>query len=393
MKKIKLLFILLPVFFLTGCYNYHELNQLAITSAIGIDKTEDGYRATIQVMNTQKSGSNTNSAIDQPKFITYSYEDKNLQEAFRKIILDSSKRIYANHIQVLVIGSNLAEEGIHDMLDMFFRNSESRKQFVVVVAKDCEAEEVLNIITPLETLNSKNIRDSLTVDERYLGMGEVITYEDMIGTYLDSNKEIVLPTVEIHGSEQEGENIENIEGSDPNSRLVVGPMSVFRDDKLVGYLTEKESIALGFVRNKITDTVLSYECGDDKYAVAEIIETKTDLSVKKDPLKAEIKIIGNLNINEISCELDLEDPEVINEIEDNLEDKLKNMVSDSINSIRDEYNTDVFGFRDNLYKNFPKYYKDIKDDWYDEVFSDLEVAVEVEFEFIQKGNALKVIER
>lgn len=393
MKKIKFLLILLPIFLLTGCYNYHELNQLAITSAIGIDKTEDGYRATIQVMNTQKSGSDTNSAIDQPKFITYSYEDKTMQEAFRKIIMDSSKRIYANHIQVLVIGSELAEEGIFDILDMFFRNSESRKQFVVVIAKDCEAEEVLNIITPLETLNSKNIRDGLTVDSRYLGIGEVITYEDMIGTYLDSNKEITLPTVEIKGSEEEGEQIDNIEGSDPDARLIAGPMAVFKDDKMLGYLSEEESISLGFVRDRISNTVLSYECGDDKYAVAEIIDTKTEVGFEINPLKAKINIVGNLNINEITCDLDLENPKVIDEIEKNLEDELKTQVSNSINSIIEEYNTDVFGFRDNLYKSYPKYYKDIKDGWYDEVFSDLDIEVEVKFEFIQKGNALKVIER
>lgn len=393
MKKIKLFLFLLPIFFFTGCYNYHELNQLALTSAIGIDKTENGFKATIQVMNTQKSGSDASSLISQPKFVTYSYEDKTLQEAFRKIILDSSKRIYANHIQVLVIGSELAEDGIYEMLDMFFRNSESRKQFVVVIAKDADAEEVLNIITPLETLNSKNIRDGLTVDERYLGMGEIITYEDMIGTYLDENKEITLPTVEIKGSEKEGEQIENIEGSDPNARLISGPMAVFKNDKMLGYLSDEESIALGFVRGTISNTILSYECGKDKYAVAEIIETKTSMDMETDPLKAKINIMGNLNINEISCDLDLEDPKVVEDLEKNFEDELKEKVSNSIDSIIKKYNTDVFGFRDMLYKNYPKYYKKIKKEWYSEVFSKMDIDVEVEFEFLQKGNALKVIDR
>ena len=43
LKKIKLCF-LFSVFFLSGCYNYHELSELSITTAIGIDKSENGYK-------------------------------------------------------------------------------------------------------------------------------------------------------------------------------------------------------------------------------------------------------------------------------------------------------------------------------------------------------------
>ena len=53
LKKIKLCF-LFSVFFLSGCYNYHELSELSITTAIGIDKSENGYKLIAQVMNIQK---------------------------------------------------------------------------------------------------------------------------------------------------------------------------------------------------------------------------------------------------------------------------------------------------------------------------------------------------
>lgn len=393
MKKIKLIIMFLPLFFITGCYNYRELNELAITSAVGIDKTEDGYRATIQVMNTQKNGADSNSSTEQPKFVTYTAEGDNLQETLRSIILDSSKRIYANHIQIFVIGSELAEDGIYDILDMFFRNSESRKQFPVLIAKDCKAEEILNIVTPLETLNSKNIRDGLSVDSKYLGVGEVISFEELVGTYLDSNKEIVLPTIELKGNLDTGEDVSNIAESDPETRVVASTLAIFKDDKLLGFLDEKESIALSFIRNKINNTVLSYECSSDKYVVGEVINTKTKLEMQKDPLKAKIDIKANLNINEVTCNLDLEDPQVISEIEDNLEDELKGKIDDTLNKIIEEYNTDVFGFRDSLYKNYPKYYKEIEDDWYDFIFQDLDIDIEVNFRFVEKGNALKVIKR
>ncbi len=393
MKKIKLLIILMPLFFITGCFNYRELNELAITSAVGIDKTEDGYKITIQIINTQKNGADTNSSMEQPKFVTYTSEDKNLQESLRKVILESSRRIYADHIQILVIGSELAEDGIYDILDLFFRNSELRKQFQVVIARDCKAEDILKVVTPLETLNSKHINEGLAVDNKYLGVGEVVDFEQLVASYLDSNKEIVLPSVTLKEKNEEGDNIENTESTEPEENVIESTMALFKDDKLLGFLGEEESIALSFIRGAINNTVLSYECDNNKYVVGEIINTKTDVSMETDPLKAKIKITGNLNINEVTCDLDLEDLETVNEIESNLEDELKSHISDTIDKIRDEYNIDPFGFRDILYKTNPKYYKEIKDNWYDTVFKDLDVDIDVNFKFIEKGNALKVIKR
>ena len=392
MKKIKLLMLLLPIFLFTGCFNYRELNEIAIASAIGLDKTSDGYIVTIQVMNTKKA-SETGTSNDQLKFITFTTSGVTLQDAIRKSILDSSRRIYPNHVQTLIIGEDLAKNGISDVLDMFFRGVEFRKQTSVLIAKNSTAEEVLNVVTPLESLNSKNIRDGLSVDSKYLGIGDNISFEDLVGTFLDSNKEIILPSVSINGTKSEGEKIENIETADPSVRLIESSLAVFKDDHLVGFLDNKQSIDLNFVRNKINNTILTYECGDNKYLSSEIMSNKTSIEFSESPLKAHIKINGILNINEITCDIDLEEPVVIDEIEADLEEELKNDVYNTIKYIIEEYNSDVFGFRDFLYKNKTKYYKEIKDDWYDSIFPNMDIDVDVNFNLTGKGNALEVIRR
>lgn len=392
MKKIKLLMLLLPIFLFTGCFNYRELNEIAIASALGLDKTNDGYIITIQVMNTKKA-SETGTSNDQPKFITFTTSGVTLQDAIRKSILDSSRRIYLNHVQTLIIGEDLAKSGISDVLDMFFRSVEFRKQTSVLIAKDSTAEDVLNIVTPLESLNSKNIKDGLSVDSKYLGIGDNVSFEDLVGTFIDSNKEIVLPSVSITGTKSEGEKIENIETADPSVRLIEGSLAIFKDDHLVGFLDNKQSIKLNFVRNKINNTILTYECGDNKYLSSEIMSNKTSVEFLESPLKAQIKINGILNINEITCDIDLEDSVVIDEIEADLEEELKNDVYNTIKYIIEEYNSDVFGFRDFLYKNKTKYYKEIKDDWYDSIFPNMDIDVDVNFNLTGKGNALEVIRR
>lgn len=392
MKKIKFLMFLLPIFLFTGCFNYRELNEIAIVSALGLDKTSDGYIVTIQVMNTKKA-SETGTSNDQPKFITFTTTGVTLQDAIRKSILDSSRRIYPNHVQTLIIGEDLAKSGISDVLDMFFRGVEFRKQTSVLIAKDSTAEDVLNIVTPLESLNSKNIEDGLSVDSKYLGIGDNVSFEDLVGTFIDSNKEIILPSVSIVGKKNEGEKIDNIETSDPSVRLLESSLAVFKGDHLIGFLDNKQSIDLNFVRNKINNTILTYECGDNKYLSSEIMSNKTSVEFLESPLKAQIKINGILNINEITCDIDLEDPVVIDEIEEDLEEELKNDVYNTIKYIIEEYNSDVFGFRDFLYKNKTKYYKEIKDDWYDSIFPNMDIDVDVNLRLTGKGNALKVITR
>ncbi len=392
MKKIKIFMLLLPIFLFTGCFNYRELNEIAIASALGLDKTSDGYIVTIQVMNTKKA-SETGTSNDQPKFITFTTTGVTLQDAIRKSILDSSRRIYPNHVQTLIIGEDLAKSGISDVLDMFFRSVEFRKQTSVLIAKDSTAEEILNIVTPLESLNSKNIKDGLSVDSRYLGIGDNVSFEDLVGIFIDSNKEIVLPSVSITGTKSEGEKIENIETADPSVRLIESSLAIFKDDHLVGFLDNKQSIDLNFVRNKINNTILTYECGDSKYLSSEIMSNKTSVEFLESPLKAQIKINGILNINEITCDMDLEDPEVISEIGADLEEELKNDTYDTIKYIIEKYNSDVFGFRDFLYKNKTKYYKEIKDDWYDSIFPNMDIDIDVNLKLTGKGNALKVITR
>ena len=51
MKKI--LIIILTLLLCTGCYDYKEINDLAIISAIGVDYENDEYVITLEILNDQ----------------------------------------------------------------------------------------------------------------------------------------------------------------------------------------------------------------------------------------------------------------------------------------------------------------------------------------------------
>ena len=66
MKYLKLFLTIVLIIPLTGCYNYRELNDLGITTAIGITKENNEYKLIIEVLKTDiqfKSEKNIDVAI------------------------------------------------------------------------------------------------------------------------------------------------------------------------------------------------------------------------------------------------------------------------------------------------------------------------------------------
>lgn len=386
MKKI--LITLSFIFICCGCYNYKELNDLAITSAIGIDKSDNGYKVTAQVVNTQKEGTDNNSSSD-PKIIIYEHTSKTVQEAVRYMVLESPKRLYPNHMQVIIISEDVAKDGILGSLDLFFRDSELQKNFYVLIAKDVSANQILKTLTPADSIVSSNIKKSLESDSSYLGITELVTYDELINTYLNPNKEISLPSVTLKGKKKGSDKIDNIEQSDSSTKVVLSQMAVFKDDKMIGYLDDKQSIALSFIKGKINNTIIKYKCNGG-YVVVETTNSKSSINVDNKG-NFRIKISGDAAINEVSCDINLENDNSISKINKQVNKEIKKNVNNTIKYVKNNYNSDIFNFLDILYKNQYSLYKKISNDWYKDKFKDSKIDIDVDIKVVEKGNTLRVI--
>lgn len=393
MKKIKWLLPFFLVFLVTGCYNYRELNQLALTSAIGIDKVEEGYQVTVQVLNTQKQGSDSNSSGDQPKFVIYQTKAETIQKALREVILESPRRLYVNHIDMLLISEEVAKDGIQEILDFFARNTEFRKQFLVVISQEKKTEDILEVLTPLEVLNAKNIKDSILADTKYFGMSMNVTYEELLNTYLNQRTDIVLPSVKIIGKGKKGDKQENIKSSIPDTSVELAPLAVFQEDKLLGYLNIEQSRSLNYVRGNIQNSILTYKCGENQLFSTEVISSKIKTKVDSKTPKIMISVTGSGNIKEINCDVDLTKSKTITQLQQTINQKMEQDILKDINEIIDTYHTDVFGFEELLYKNSPKQYQKLKKKYGEKLLEEIEVEVKVQIKLLTKGNIIRVIER
>lgn len=382
MRKILLVVIILIT--LTGCYNYRELNDLAIVSAISVSKVDEEYNVIVQVVKPKKEQDTSN--INQPNFITFKSKGETLQEAFRLIVKESPKKIYGAQMQVLLLDESVAKDDLSDILDFFAREPEVRNEFYVLVSKN---DNVLEVLTPLDNISSQNIMESLEANNKYLGYANLVTFNDLLAYYQNERIQIALPSIYLTGNIDEGDKDENIDDSMVDTSVVLGPLAIFKGNKLIGYLSEEESLAYNIVMDNITNALITNKYDDDKYIVSELIKSKTDLEVDSKNNKINITVKGNAAIKEVNYNnINLKDENNVKKIEDDLNKKIEKLVKNSIKNITKKYNSDIFGFENLFYKEDYKYYKQIKDKWSDKIFQNLEIKVDSKFEIVEQGNVL-----
>lgn len=379
----KLLLIIPLLFLLTGCYNYRELNDLAIVTAASISKSDSEYKLTVQVVNPKKEQDTSSS--NEPDFITYESKGKSIEEAFRLIVKESPKKMYGTQMQILILDESIAKDNLEDILDYLARDPEIRNEFYVLIGKD---EDILEILTPLDNISSQNIMDSLEANNKYLGYSNLVTFNDLLSNFQNNKIEIALPSIELLGDKNEGDEEDTLESTKSEASIVLSNIGVFKNNKLVGYLTEEESLAYNIIMDNITNTIITTNYSNNKYIVNEIIESSTKTEAKPEDNKINIKIEGKAAISEVNYDIDLTKEKNVKKIEKDLNNKIEKFIKKSIKDINDKYDSDIYGFKDLYYKTDAKYYKTIKDKWDSEIFNNIKINVTSKIEIVEQGNLL-----
>lgn len=158
--KIKIFLLCFICLLFTGCYNYNELNTLAIATGMSINYKEDHYEVSLLIANSKQA--QVSSKEGESHSIVYKGKGKTISEALREIDVISPKKIYIGHLSFIVISKSLAENGLLDSLDYLLRDPESIKRFYLIMAKNVEAEEILEIVSPLESFPAQSISTAIS---------------------------------------------------------------------------------------------------------------------------------------------------------------------------------------------------------------------------------------
>lgn len=388
LKRLLFILIILSTIFLTGCWSSHEVNTLAITVCIGIDKTENGYLVTEQVLNPRAIASK--KATAESPVVIYTAEGNDLAEIVRRFTTQSSRILYNADLRMVVIGEDVAKDGIQNILDYFLRNYEYRTDFYFVIAKNSTANEVLGILTPIESVPGFSMYISLKMSEEKWAAMKSIRIIELVNSIIADGDNPVLTGIEISQDEISPKSTDILKQSGEYKKLKYTGLGAFNKDKLVGWLDEDESKGYNYITDNVKNTI-EYADYDSKVKITyEVLNAKSRTKVYflENKPAIEVKIKTKCNIVIVEGEFDVsaeENKQVLNKL---LASKVKLLCEKALNKAQKELKTDIFGFGEAIHRKYPKTWEKLKDDWNDK-FTDLPVNITVEAETNQLGQIKK----
>lgn len=383
MKRIKFLILLLPL--LSGCYNYRELNELGITTAVSIDYKDNNFYVIAEVINPIKQ-QDASSSNNSP-FVNYNSSSSSLQDAFRKVVLESPRQLYAAQLEIIVLSEEVVNNHLEEVLEYFARDPEARTEIKIIVAKTEDSTKAITLQTLLTSLSSSNIINSLDLQSKVLGMAYPVTLNELLNMYIDPYLEVVLPSMTLYGNYEIGDEKENITTSSPKAIVKIDGSTITKDNKILGYLDLEESKILNLINGKLKETIIKMNYYDG-YIIFEPnrIKVSRELDIKNNIIK--INISGYSKTKEIQSNINVKDPKEVEKLNKALNMELEKKITDTFNSIREKYGTDVFGFQELYYRTNYKYFKENCTNWYEDIYPKIKLEVKANVRLYEKGSTL-----
>ena len=122
MRKKQLLILIVMNLFLAGCWDQHQLVNKTFVNGISFDLTDEGnVQATVRALNIEGKGGGQFEIIDE-----LIYAERPTQAGLA-IDIDSmvAGEVDLSQAHILLIGDEMAKNGINPLLEGFYRGNES----------------------------------------------------------------------------------------------------------------------------------------------------------------------------------------------------------------------------------------------------------------------------
>jgi len=377
--------VLLPL--LTGCWDRQELNELGIMLGLGVDMEGELIKVSAQVVVPNEISNKSGGAKGTP-VTQYQATAKSVFEAIQKLTETSPRQIFMSHIRVLIFGEEFArKEGIYDVTEALMREPSVRPDYYVLIGRNTTAAKVLDVLTPLDNIPAEKMFSSLDVSAKTWAPTTTVTGDKLMEYMISPGIQPAITGVEIVGDRETSGSKDNISVIRSPARLNTTGLSIFKRDKLIGWLTEEESKGYNYIRDNVVATVGHVDCPSSRG----VVTMKTLRSTTKRKAKIvrgepiiHIKLKTISSIASVDCGMSIGSMAAIRELEKLSQERLVELMQSSVNSVRRKYHVDIFGFGQEVYHANPKYFKKIEKDW-EKYFDNLEVKFESEVQIKRVG--------
>lgn len=355
---------LLNIFLLSGCWSYVEIDQQISVSGIAIDIGEHGkkYHLSAEILSVdQKEKSKINANVIET-------DGDTIFEAINDLTMLSSKKLYFGHCKTMVIGEEIAKNGITELLDLPVRSHELRTTIDIVISKGCSAKEILMTEGVATSIISYKINNLLKNSQKAVG-GSAYSKTYMIYNSIQAEGCCTaIPVLEIQKIEDK-------------KLLKLCGSGVFKKDRMVGFLNEQQTMDLSFANNEIKTGIITTEAVDDPHSNMSFeiykSKTKTEIQFKDGEITVNVSVKTAVEIGEVEIEADYTNSTATEKIRLFLEKELEKDIYLLIDIAQKDMKCDIFGIGMQINKNYPEMWNKYKNNW-EEIFPKVKFNVKCE---------------
>jgi germination protein, Ger(x)C family len=370
---------------LSGCWDSIEMNKLSIVSGLGWDMDPDTGEVTLtnqSIIPSQiRSSSGISGGGEQKGVGTLQtiqldhYTGSSLYDALNRYTQHGSRIPFYQHTQIYVFGKEGAKKGIYRFLDTIARNPASRPNVLMVVSEK-KASDILEIKNGMESIQAFGMAAEIKLSAEY-SKYLAITYLEFSNRFMSKTTAPIAPMVGIF--EETGPEGKKIQ------KICITGTAVFKEDKMIGELNERESSGLLWAIDKIKKGFVMIP-----EASLEIVKAKSKIvpELRDDKIKITIQIDEESNLMEYKGHQDMTS-DILQELE---KDQAKEIESQVMTAVKKSFslNADIFGFGEAVHRKYKKEWKDLKPRW-NEIYPRIEVAVKVKTHLNEIGDVNKAL--
>lgn len=385
--RLRLLFPVLLILFLGGCWDQVEIKERTIVIGLGIDKISgsEPILLTAQVINTNASKgglsgaggggtrSSEGSAQSGDSVVVETSTGRSFDDAIHNFLKYSSRRITFTHNRIIVFGKGLAQAGIVAILDSLARDPQFRRTNWLLVAENT-AQDILQSQTDRGAVPAKEI-DRMMIDLTKDAMILPTHLNDFtVGLYSEGETGLV-PLVTVAQS-----------GANPSPRIELETTAVFKNNRLIDVLTVEESQGLLWLTDQQKGGLLvfPFQTNIGPKMISVTISNGTSHirpRITRDGILMEITCTGKGALQETEGLKNT--PQTIEQLERSIEEILERRVQLTIKKAQ-QIKADYLGFASQIHDQYPEQWRRMKREWETE-FSRIHSQVRFKIDIISFG--------
>ncbi|MFZ5974154.1 MAG: Ger(x)C family spore germination protein [Bacillota bacterium] len=355
---------------MSGCWNYRDIEDIAVAVGMAVDKTDDGaYLLTTEIAHPSDK---------ELKSYRIQAKGKTIFDCMRNTGEKLENKAYWSNAQVMILSQEVAKEGLLPVLDIAERNRELRPTLQLIVSREKTARELLETQGIATSILSAELASILKNSEQNISRARVPALYKVVDDICSEGKTVSLPAVK---KVQDGnKEVNELDGT-----------AVFSQQGLVGFLSDEESKALLFIQNEIRGGLLTVRdtgsAAKNPYITLEIRNNETIMKPERinGSLVMHITMKSDVVMGENDTGRAYDGEYGSGYLQRQAQAMLEESVRSLVRRVQQEYNADIFGFGSVVRSDMPALWKEIGPDWYNGGFRNLTVNVTSQIRIIDNG--------